>query len=219
MKRQKVLRADAEQNRKRVLDAAREVFAERGLDVAIEAIATRAGVGVATLYRRFPTRASLIAAAFEGKLSIYAEAVEEALLVADPWQGFCQYIERICEMQAQDEGFAHVSTMTFPVAKEFEAIRKRAYAGFVELVQRAKASGDLRSDFAAEDLPLLLMANAGVLAVTGKTAPKAARRLVSYLLQAFSARRAKVALAPPPTNREIFKAMLEVDPLRARRGR
>ncbi len=143
------------------------MFASHGLDVPIEDVARRAGVGVATLYRRFPTRASLIAGAFEPKLSIYADAVEQALLDPDPWSGFCGYIERICLMQAEDQGFAHVSTMTFPVAKEFETIRRRAYKGFTELVRRAKASGDLRSDFVVEDFPMLLMANAGVLAVTG----------------------------------------------------
>ena len=50
------LRADAERNRRRILEAARAVFAEAGLDAPLEAIAQRAGVGIATLYRRFPTR-------------------------------------------------------------------------------------------------------------------------------------------------------------------
>ena len=71
------LRADAERNRQRLIAAAREVFAERGLDVPIEDIARHAGVGVATLYRRFPTRADLIAGAFEAKMAAYADAVTQ----------------------------------------------------------------------------------------------------------------------------------------------
>ena len=55
------LRADAERNRERVLSAAREVFAEQGLDASTNEIARRAGVGVATLFRRFPTRDDLVA--------------------------------------------------------------------------------------------------------------------------------------------------------------
>jgi AcrR family transcriptional regulator len=214
------LRADAERNRELILEAARRAFAERGLDVAIEEIARRAGVGVGTLYRRFPTRTDLIAGAFESKLSVYAEAVEEALLVPDAWTAFGRYIERVCEMQAADAGFAHVLTMMFPVAKPFEAIRKRAYSGFVELVRRAKATGALREDFVPEDLPMLLMANAGVLSVTGAIAPGASPRLVAYLLQSFASAGSKRASLPPaPTSREIFRAMVAVDPLQSRRGR
>ena len=214
------LRADAERNRELILEAARRVFAERGLDVAIEEVARQAGVGVGTLYRRFPTRADLIAGAFESKLSVYADAVEEALLEPDAWTAFGRYIERVCEMQAADVGFAHVLTMMFPVAKPFEAIRKRAYSGFGELVTRAKATGALREDFVPEDLPMLLMANAGVLSVTATTAPGTSPRLVAYLLQSFaSAGSKRNPLPPAPASREIFRAMLAVDPLQSRRGR
>ena len=138
------LRADAERNRQRLIESAREVFAERGLDVPIEDIARHAGVGVATLYRRFPTRADLIAGAFEAKMAAYADAVGQALANPDPWAGFCGYIERVCAMQAEDRGFAHVLTMTFPTAKQFEAERSLAYRGFLDLVSRAQAAGQLR---------------------------------------------------------------------------
>ena len=60
--KERSLRADAEQNRERIVEAARELFAERGIDVTMEEIAREAGVGVATLYRRYPTRAELGAA-------------------------------------------------------------------------------------------------------------------------------------------------------------
>src|SRR3954453_17400464 len=81
------LRVDAERNRQRVVAAAREAFAEFGLDVPLEDIARRAGVGVGTLYRRYPTRADLVAAAFEAKMTAYAEAAREALADPDPWRG------------------------------------------------------------------------------------------------------------------------------------
>jgi len=181
------LRADAERNRQRLITAAREVFAERGLHVPVEDIARHAGVGVATLYRRFPTRAHLIAGAFEAKMCAYADAVAQALAEADPWAGFCGYIERVCAMQAEDRGFANVLIMTFPLDKRFEAERARAFRGFAELVGRAKAAGKLREDFATEDLPLLLMANAGVIAGTAGAAPGAWRRFAAYMIQAFSA--------------------------------
>src|SRR6059036_1995244 len=120
------LRSDAQRNRERVVEAARDVFAEQGLEASTNEIARRAGVGVATLFRRFPTRGDLIAAAFAGKMHAYAEAIDQALADPDPWNGFCGYIERVCQMQADDRGFADVLTMTFPTAKAFEEERNRS---------------------------------------------------------------------------------------------
>ena len=201
------LRVDAERNRQRVVAAARQAFAELGLEVPMEEIARRAGVGVGTLYRRYPTRGDLIAAAFEAKMTAYAEATREALAGPDPWRGFCDYVERICAMQAGDRGFTTVLTMTFPTAKQFEADRARAYADFTTLVERAKAAGSLRADFVAEDMPMFLMANAGVLAATADAAPEAWRRLVGYLIQACAASAAQ-PLPDSPGPRRMYKAML-----------
>jgi len=168
----------------RIVEAARDVFGEQGVHAPLEEVARRAGVGVATLYRRFPTRPELITCAFESKMQDYAEAIEAALANADPWEGFCWYIERLCAMQAGDHGFTDVLTMTFPTAPEFEAVRDRVFSRFLVLVRRAKEAGRLRDDFVPEDLPLILMANAGVVTAAGSAAPDAWRRLVGLLLQA-----------------------------------
>ncbi len=201
------LRVDAERNRQRIVTAARQAFAELGLDAPMDEIARRAGVGVGTLYRRYPTRASLITAALETKMAAYAEAALQALADPDPWHGFCAYVERVCEMQADDRGFTTVLTKTFPTAKRFEADRARAFADFVELINRAKSAGKLRVDFVAEDLPLFLMANAGVLTATADAAPDSWKRLVAYLLQA-CARTAAQPLPDPPPPRRKYRAML-----------
>jgi AcrR family transcriptional regulator len=204
------LRADAERNRQRIVAAAREAFAEVGLDVTMEEVARRAGVGIGTLYRRFPSRADLVTAAFEAKMTAYAEAATKALADPDPWHGFCVYVERVCAMQAEDRGFTTVLTMTFPTARRFEADRDRAFADFVALIDRAKAAGTLRADFVAEDLPMLLMANAGVLAATGDAAPGTWRRLVAYFLQACAAPAAE-PLPAPPAPRQMYRALLRYD--------
>src|SRR5215211_3583244 len=164
------LRADAERNRERVLRAAREVFAEQGLDASTNEIARRAGVGVATLFRRFPTRDELVGAAFADKMSAYAAAIDDALADTDPWHGFCGFIERVCQMQADDRGFADVLTMTFPTAKALEEERDRTARALAQLLDRAKATGRLREDFAHQDVPLILMANAGVDGHAGRCA-------------------------------------------------
>ncbi|HEX8346089.1 MAG TPA: helix-turn-helix domain-containing protein [Actinoplanes sp.] len=201
------LRVDAERNRQRIVATAREVFAELGLDVPMEDIAKRAGVGVGTLYRRYPTRPDLVAAAFETKMTAYADAARQALADPDPWQGFRGYVEQICAMQAGDRGFTTVLTMTFPTAKQFEADRARAFVDFTTLVDRAKAAGKLRADFVAEDMPMFLMANAGVLTATADAAPDTWRRLVGYLIQGCAAPAAQ-PLPDPPTPRQMYKALL-----------
>ncbi len=73
------LRADAERNRAALLTAARDVFGEQGLDASLYEIARRAGVGNATLYRRFPQRRDLIAEVFAGQMREYVELAEAAL--------------------------------------------------------------------------------------------------------------------------------------------
>jgi AcrR family transcriptional regulator len=83
------LRADAERNRQLLLQAAREVFAEQGLQASSKEIARPAGVGIATLFRRFPTRQGLLVATFGPKLAAYTEAINRALNDPDPWRGFC----------------------------------------------------------------------------------------------------------------------------------
>src|SRR5687768_570469 len=108
------LRTDAERNRVRIIEAARQMFAQHGLAVPMADIARHAGVGVATLYRRFPTRDDLIAATFAAKMTAYADAVELALADPDPWHGLTNYLHQICQMQADDQGFADVLTLTFP---------------------------------------------------------------------------------------------------------
>src|ERR1700738_3794268 len=114
----RTLRADAERNRSRLVEAAHAVFAESGLSAPLEDIAERAGVGIATLYRRFPTRDDLIAATYEAKLAAFAEAVEEALKASDAWSGFTACMERMCAMQAENRGFAKVITMMLPLSAE-----------------------------------------------------------------------------------------------------
>jgi len=205
----RVLRADAERNRERIVAAAREVFAERGLMAPLDEVARRAGVGVATLYRRFPTRADLISGVFETKMAAYANSVEQALADPDPWSGFCRHVAHVCAMQAADRGVTDVLTMTFPTHKRFEAARVRAHSSFVELVDRAKATGRLRNDFVPEDLVMLLMANAGVINATGHAAPQTWRRLVGYLLQSFAAA-AAAPLPDPPSPAQMYRALLRL---------
>ncbi|MFI5675734.1 TetR/AcrR family transcriptional regulator [Streptomyces cellulosae] len=205
------LRADAERNRCRILAAARRLFATEGLGVSMASVAREAGVGKATLGRRFATREELVNAVFADRMDAYADAVTEALADPDPWHGFTGYIHAVCAMQAADRGFADVLTMTFPAAKALEARRAEAYNGFLELIARAKNSGHLREDFVSEDLVILLMANAGVIAATGDAAPDTWRRLVGHMLRSYAASDAPIpALPGAPAPTALYRAMVRL---------
>ncbi|WP_410612548.1 TetR/AcrR family transcriptional regulator [Amycolatopsis sp. lyj-109] len=202
------LRADAERNRERIMAAARRLYATEGLGVSMASVAREAGVGKATLSRRFATREDLINAVFADRMDDYAAAIAEALADPDPWHGFTRYLESICAMQAADRGFAAVLAMSFPAAKDLEARRTESYRGFLKLIRRAKGTGHLRADFTSEDLVVLLMANAGVIAATGDDAPGTWRRLVGQMLRAFAVPGAPVpALPASPDSADLFRAM------------
>ena len=191
------LRTDAAANRVKILDTAREVFAAEGLDVPMSEIARRAGLGVATLYRRFPTKEDLVAAAFAEQMDACTGLLDTALADPDPWRAFCHVIEEVCTMQAKDRGFSRAFVTAFPHATEFRALRAHAERGFAELVARAQRAGVLRRDFHLADLALVLQANSGLHAGTPEATTDASRRLVAYLLQAFRADNADNA-APLP---------------------
>jgi AcrR family transcriptional regulator len=198
------LRVDAERNRDALLCAARSVFAERGTSAPLEEIARRAQVGIATLYRRFPTREDLIAAAFEPKLCAYAAATHAAGAEPDAWKGFCSFVRTVCQMQAEDAGFADVVALTFPATAELDDRLRRATAGLDDVIRRAKAAGALRSDFVREDLIVLLMANAGVVNATYPHAPRAWERFAAYMLDAFR------APAASPLPKQVSRARLSL---------
>ncbi|MFD4647953.1 TetR/AcrR family transcriptional regulator [Streptomyces sp. NPDC058441] len=192
------LRADARRNRERVLAAARAVFAEHGIDAPMATVARRAGVGVATLYRHFPTRDALVRGAFAQQVDTCVRALTEALAAPDPWQGFQQLIETVCALQREERGFPAAFVAAFPESTpEHAQARQRAERDFTTLVRRAQASGALRADFHPSDLAVVLLAHCGlVTALPGDGA--ASRRLVAYLLQSFRADTAN-ELLPPPT--------------------
>src|ERR1700760_870890 len=87
------LRRDAERNRQRILEVAREAFAEDGLAVTLDEIARRAGLGVGTVYRRFPDKEQLIDALFEDRLAEILATANASLEIVDPWEGLSHLIE------------------------------------------------------------------------------------------------------------------------------
>lgn len=189
------MRTDASRNRARILAAARELYAAKGPDVTVRAVARRAGLGVATLYRHFPDREALVAAAFEHELADCHRLSEDALADPDPWRALRGVVDHVVHAQ----GGNRVSNWAFRAdwrnGAELGAAGTRAMTNITELVRRAQESGDLRADFSPSDLALLVQASDSLTT----TSPAAARRLVAYLLQSFSARTAPLP-APEPVS-------------------
>jgi AcrR family transcriptional regulator len=157
------LRADAERNRAALLHAAREIFGEHGLDASLDEIARRAGVGNATLYRRFPSRRDLIAEVFADQMTEWVGLAERSLADPDAWHGFVSYVTRICEMQATDRGLSDLLvSASFDDDERLARLRATAQRGAVEVIERAQRAGVLRADFTRLDIRMLMMANASV---------------------------------------------------------
>jgi AcrR family transcriptional regulator len=192
------LRSDARDNRERILGAARAVFAAEGLNVPMREIARRAGVGPATLYRRFPTKEILVTEAFTDQMHACQAIIEEGLADPDPWHGFCLVIEKICELHARDRGFTAAFMSAFPHAVDFAAIREYSLRAVAELARRAKDAGRLRPDFVLDDLTLVLMANSGIHAISPAVRVAASQRFAALALQAFQASPVTSPLPPAP---------------------
>lgn len=180
------LRADAEQNRTAVVAAAAKVFCERGAGASLEDVAAEAGVGIATLYRRFPSRDDLLEAVFEGRMASHAAragaAAERAL--TEPWPAFSEYVLYLLEAQASDRAFAQLIAEAGAEPRLFSDQLRLALRNTILLVSRAKRAGVLRPGFDHSDLYLLTLANAGL--TTGEH-PDAWRRFGALMLSAFSA--------------------------------
>jgi AcrR family transcriptional regulator len=191
-----MLRKDAERNRQRIIEAAREVFAAQGVHAPVEEIARQAGVGVGTVYRRFPDRTELVEAVFLERAQRYLVAAQESLGHPDPWEGFRSYLERLRAMQAEDQIVTDVLTLSLPASAPFQQLRKRLYATQNRLIRAAQEQGTLRADFVPEDVVLLLIANAAIIAQVGEV-PESSPRFFALAIDALRTDRPSPLPAPP----------------------
>lgn len=180
------LRADAARNRARVAEAARSAFAELGVDAPIIEIARRAGVGTATLYRRFPTREDLLELVFEDRIQHCAATVDRFLTIAesDPWEAFAGYLNALFTLQREDRAFTAVLLHPFPSDGRMEHERQHVLTGLLKVICLGKKAAVVREDFTVADIMLLLRAHQGILATTDPESPAAIKdsERVSQLL-------------------------------------
>jgi AcrR family transcriptional regulator len=193
------LRRDAELNRQRILDAARELFAQRGLGVTLNDIAHHAGVGVGTVYRRFPDRAQLIDDLFEQRVEELVALLEDGAHDPDPWHGLTTFLERALDLQANDRGLKDLITGLPDGLERLGLIRARMRPLGVDLVRRAREAGALAPDIEAEDLPIVQLMIGALIDASRDLEPELWRRYLRILLRGLAADPDAVApLATPP---------------------
>jgi AcrR family transcriptional regulator len=156
---QRPMRSDARRNRERIIAAARELFASDQPDVQVDDVARRAGVGVGTLYRHFPDKEALMGELVRERFELFNARLREALAepTDDAFQSLADALRdnaagvaddaatRFALLAGGERVFAHAA----PQVEEFMVLTR-------ELVARAQRAGQLREDFVAEDVPMLM---------------------------------------------------------------
>jgi AcrR family transcriptional regulator len=176
------LRADARENRDAVLAAARKVFGEQGLGAPLDMIARRAGVGRATLYRRFPTRDDLVHAIFDDNLAELSRVAAEA---SDPSEAYLDTLLATVQMLVEDRGFVDLFNHSAAAEDVKADVASRFLAVIEEPLRRAQEAGRVRDDLRPDDTLLLVDMVGGALQPTGPgRPPDRAERAIGLLLDA-----------------------------------
>jgi AcrR family transcriptional regulator len=158
----RALRADAARNRARILAAAAELFAERGLDASTAEIAHRAGVGEATLFRRFPTKDDLIVAICGDQMDEVIAVANDCVDERDPWRGIERFVREMVQRRIEDRGAMEAIKHRCMAKPELDSRRREMLDVMSALVRRAQAAGALRADLTGQDLGFLITAAAAV---------------------------------------------------------
>jgi AcrR family transcriptional regulator len=146
-------RADAIRNRERVLEAAKAVFSAGGPDASLEAVARRAGVGIGTLYRHFPTREALFEAVYRREVQQLSELAESLKSEADPVDALRRWLRSNVEFVATKKGMSAALALAVQSSSELTAFSfERLTKAVGALLDRAVAAGEIRSDISPEDI-------------------------------------------------------------------
>ena len=203
------LRRDAERNRQRILHAAAEVFTQRGLDATLDDVARQAGVGVGTVYRRFPDKESLVAELFQDRIDTLVAVAEEAGAAPDPWQALVSYLEYAADCMAGDLGLRQLMMFATYGKDRVAYAREQMRPVITKLVERAQAAGALRPDFAATDVPLIAFMLSSAAEYAGPVNHEVWRRYLALLIDGMRPSREGTSELPVPalTPAEIEDSM------------
>ncbi|MBO9521885.1 MAG: TetR/AcrR family transcriptional regulator [Nocardioidaceae bacterium] len=150
------MRADARRNAERLLAAARELISERGPNVPLDEVAKLAGVGIGTLYRRFPDRDALLRAVVLDALAQTRDAAERAAETEDPFEALATYLRLALELRVSAV-MPQVLDLVIHGDAEMDAAREASAKAVEALVDAARESGDLPEDVTFADVGMMLV--------------------------------------------------------------
>ncbi|MFI7587525.1 TetR/AcrR family transcriptional regulator [Spongisporangium articulatum] len=196
------LRADAERNRRRILAAAAVVYARSGLEAGFDEIAREAGVGVGTVYRRFPHRDDLLLALFEAHLDAMVTLVEECEATRDAGAGLRRLIETLIENHVRDRGLKELMFSQADCAARMGEHQATIVPVLNRVIERAKQEGSLRPDVQLADVMLAVFMVTSAGSITADLAPEQWRRQFAVLWAGLSGRADDAPLPSTPLSVE-----------------
>jgi AcrR family transcriptional regulator len=146
-------RADALRNRDRLLESARTVFSDGGPEASLEAVARKAGVGIGTLYRHFPTREALFEAVYRREVEQLADLAERLKKETRPTEALRQWMRSVVRFVATKKGMS--AALALAIAKDSDLVSyssDRLTRAIGSLLEQAIAAGEIRGDISSEDL-------------------------------------------------------------------
>jgi AcrR family transcriptional regulator len=150
---EKPIRADVRRNRERLLIAAHDLFAEAGTDVSREAVANRAGVGIGTVYRHFPTHDALVEAVYRNEVAQLCEAAEELLREHPPDVALERWMDRFVDYLAAKRGMADALQSALGSGSEvFADTRRQIVGALAAMLEAGVEAGTIRDDVDAVDV-------------------------------------------------------------------
>ena len=153
------LRADARQNRTRLISAATAAFAEKGADAPLEDIARRAGVGIGTLYRHFPTRQALLEAVYRDQVESLSARAEELRETESPGDALADWMRALVKFSSTKRSMTSALLATLGTNSELLSSCAQEIGGAADaLLARAQQAGVVRPDANAKDLIRLVHA-------------------------------------------------------------
>jgi AcrR family transcriptional regulator len=180
------MRSDARRNRERVLEAAEALFGEIGLKAQMDDVAERAGVGVGTVYRHFPTKSALLEAVMTVRGESMLRDIQAAASDPDPGTALRRYASAMADQQARNRALAEEMASEFDPPAVLERIKESLRQTVTELVTRAQAAGAIRSDIGPSDMAMLLSGIAHAVELAGDLGPTLRRRYLTIVLDGLS---------------------------------
>lgn len=193
-------RAEAARNDERILAAARSVFMADP-SAPISAVAERAGVGIAALYRRYAGKEELLLRLYTDGIYRFLAEVEAALADdGDPWDAFRRFAHR--SLEAGTGSLSYRFAGAFGFTDEITAVYERADAGMLRLIERTQAAGALRPDVGMGDLAWLFLPAYAIRATDDLVSRQLRHRFLAILLDGLHARNTDPLPGPAPDGDE-----------------